>query len=114
MIGKKSLIEVAIEKLRSSGFKTIYIIARQKILTSAFNILKDGSMYGVKINYIEEITSKGSAETLRLLKGKVDSNFLVVYGDIYFDKINLEDIWNDHFKTECCGHHHYDHFIYAF
>lgn len=94
----KSVIERAIEKLRESGFKNIFIIARQKVLTRIFDIIRDGSVYGVKVQYIEEKKSNGSADSLKLLKGKVNSEFLVVYGDILFKKINLDELWNDHLK----------------
>jgi len=93
-----TLIETTIKKLRENNFKKIFIIARSKILTKIFEILKDGSLYGVKISYIEEKTSKGTASSLRLLKGKISSNFLVVYGDLYFNKINIEGLWKDHLK----------------
>ena len=33
-----------------------------------------------------------------MLKGKISTNFLVVYGDIIFDKINIEELWNDHIR----------------
>lgn len=94
----KTLIERAIEKLRDSGFKNIFIIARQNALTKIFDIARDGSIYGVKINYIEEKRSGGSADSLRLIKGRIDSDFLVVYGDILFSKINIDELWNDHLK----------------
>lgn len=97
-IHEKSVIQRAVEKLRESGFKNIYVIAKQNLLTNLFNILKDGSGYGVKINYIEEKKSNGTADSLRLIKGKVNSEFLVVYGDIIFNKINFDELWNDHLK----------------
>ena len=93
-----TVIELAIKKLRENNFKSIYIVARHNLLTKLFEILKDGSNYGVKISHIEEKSSNGSADSLRLLKGKINSNFLVVYGDIVFNKINIEELWNDHVK----------------
>ena len=93
-----SVIELALKKLRENNFKTIFVLARHILLTRLFEMLKDGTDYGVKINYIEEKLSNGSAESLRLLKGKISTNFLVVYGDIIFSKINLEELWNDHIK----------------
>jgi len=93
-----AVIELAVKKLRENNFRTAYVIARQKLLTKIFEILKDGTDYGVKINYIEEKASNGSADSLRLLKGKIKNNFLVVYGDIIFSKINIEGLWNDHIK----------------
>jgi NDP-sugar pyrophosphorylase family protein len=97
-INGKTIIQRAIEKLRDSGFKNIFFVARQTLLTSVFNILKDGTTYGVKLNYVEEKASGGTASSIRLLKGRIDSDFLVVYGDIIFNRINIEEIWNDHLK----------------
>lgn len=97
-VSGKTVIERAVESLRGFGFRNIFIIARQNVLTRIFNIIKDGSLYGVRLNYIEEKDSKGSADSLQLLKGKLTSEFLVVYGDLLFDRINLEEIWNNHLK----------------
>lgn len=97
-INKLTLIEATIRKLTENNFKNIFIIARNKILTKLFEILKEGSLYGVKIHYIEEKSSNGTASSLRLLKGKISSNFLVVYGDIYLNKVNIYELWKDHLK----------------
>ena len=97
-IGKSTVIELAIKKLRENGFKEIYVIARQKVLTKIFDKIKDGSDYSVHINYVEEKASSGSGDTLNLIKGRIKTNFLVVYGHILFDKINLEGLWEEHIK----------------
>ena len=97
-IGNSAVIELAIKKLRENNFKTIYVVARHNLLTRLFEMLKDGLDYGVKINYIEERHSNGTADSLRLLKGKINANFLVVYGDIIFNKINIDELWSDHIK----------------
>ena len=97
-IKKSTVIGLALKKLRENNFKTIFIVARHGLLTRLFEILKDGIDYSVKINYIEEKSSNGTADSLRVLKGKVSTNFLVVYGDIIFNKINIDELWNDHIK----------------
>ncbi len=97
-IGNSTVVERAIKKLRESGFKEIYIIARQKVLTRVFDIVRDGSGYSVKINYVEERESGGSGDTLSLVKGKIKKNFLAVYGHILFDKINIEELWSRHIR----------------
>lgn len=94
-----TLIERAIRKLRKNDFREIYIIARKKILDKIFSLLKSGAHYGVKIKYIEEPGSKGSAQSLKLIKKEISSPFLFLYGDIYFDSINLDDLWNFHMKN---------------
>ena len=97
-VKNNAVIELAVKKLRENNFKTIYIIARHNLLTKLFEMLKDGIDYGVKINYVEEKSSNGTADSLKLLKGRINNNFLVVYGDIVFNKINIEELWNDHIK----------------
>ena len=97
-IKTSTVIELAVKKLREDNFKNIFIVARHNLLTRIFEVLKDGSDYGVKISYIEEKTANGTADSLKLLKGKINLNFLVVYGDIIFNKINIEELWNDHVK----------------
>ncbi len=97
-IKNNTVIGLCIKKLRENNFKTIFVIARHNLLTKLFEMLKDGIDYGAKINYIEEKSSNGTADSLRLLKGKVNTNFLVVYGDIIFNKINIDELWNDHIK----------------
>ncbi|HLC50079.1 MAG TPA: sugar phosphate nucleotidyltransferase [Candidatus Nanoarchaeia archaeon] len=94
----KSVIELALKKFRENNFKTIFIVARHEILTKIFEMVKDGTDYGVKVTYIEEKSSRGTADSLRHIKGKISTSFLVVYGDVIFDKINIEELWNDHIK----------------
>jgi NDP-sugar pyrophosphorylase family protein len=98
IVNGKRVIELAVKKLREEGFKSIHVIATQKVLTAIFDVMKDGSGYGVKIDYVEEKISKGSAYSLRLLKGKLKKRFMVVYGDILFGKINISELWKDHLK----------------
>lgn len=97
-LGKTTLVEAAIKKLKDSGFRNIIVIARHNILTAVFDLVKDGTSYGVKIKYIEEKASNGSAESLRIAKGVIKNTFLVVYSDLIFNKVNLEELWQDHLK----------------
>ena len=98
MVKSSSVIELAVKKLRENNFKTIFIVARHNLLTKLFEMLKDGGDYGVKINYIEEKKAYGTADSLRLLKGRVNNNFLAIYGDIVINKISIDELWSDHIK----------------
>ncbi|MFH0979270.1 MAG: sugar phosphate nucleotidyltransferase [Candidatus Woesearchaeota archaeon] len=98
MLKGHSVIERAVKKMRDNGFKTVYVVARHDVLTNVFNLLKDGTEYGVRVNYVEEKKSLGTAASLRALRGRINSSFLVVYGDVVFDKINVDELWNDHLK----------------
>lgn len=99
-INGETVIEKAVKKLKKSGFTTIFFIGRGKILTQVFGIIKNGAKFGVSMNYIEEKDAKGTADSLKLLKGKLNSNFLVVYSDLVFEKINLEEFWNSHLRQK--------------
>jgi len=102
-IKNSSVIGLALKKLRENNFKTIFIVARHALLTKIFEMIKDGTGYGVRINYVEEKSSNGTADSLRLLKGKINTNFLAVYGDVIFSKINIEELWNDHIKQNAAA-----------
>lgn len=98
-VDDERVMEKAIKTLRKNNFKEIYLIARHNILTKAFSFFGNGNSYGIKLNYIEEKKSDGTFETLKLLKGKINSNFLVVYDDIIFDKVNINELWDTHSRS---------------
>jgi len=55
----------------------------------------DGSQYGVSIQYIVEDIPRGTAGALIDALPELDEQFLVVYGDTFFD-IDLSSFWNFH------------------
>ncbi len=95
-----TLIEFILTKLKENGFKKIFLVAREKVINAVFSIVQNGSKYGVFLEYIEEKESNGTADSLRLIKGKINTNFLVIYGDIYFHDLNLDELWNEHLKRK--------------
>jgi NDP-sugar pyrophosphorylase family protein len=100
MIKGKPLIVHQVEKLKKEGFKSIYIVSRSELLNRIFEIIKNGEGYGVNVNYIEEVSAKGTMDSLRLLQGKINSTFLVIFGDLYFEKIRLQELWESHIKHD--------------
>ena len=94
-----SVVELAIKNLRENGFRNIYILGEQPVLSSIFNLIGDGGRYGIKVEFVEDNkNSKGSAQSLKLLKGNIKSTFLVVFGDILFNKMDIKKLWAHHFK----------------
>lgn len=57
MLNRRTVIEKAVQKLKENNFKEIYIIARHKVLTSVFDVLKDGFGYGVIYNFFRSLRS---------------------------------------------------------
>ncbi|MFH1229434.1 MAG: sugar phosphate nucleotidyltransferase, partial [Candidatus Aenigmatarchaeota archaeon] len=97
-VGSETIIESSIRKLREEGFKTIYIVAGRNVLTEIVNIIGDGEEYGVKINLIDEKDPQGDANSLKMLRGKIKTTFLVVFSDVIFSKISLSRLWSSHLK----------------
>jgi NDP-sugar pyrophosphorylase family protein len=93
-----SVIELAVKNLRENGFKSIFVIGEQPVLASIFNLIGDGSRYGVEIKFVEDSNPPGTATSLRLLKGNIKNTFLVVFGDIIFNKMDIKKLWAHHFK----------------
>ena len=99
-INGNTLIEAMLTKLKENGFNKVYLIARQKIINQVFSIVQNGTKYGVSLDYVEEKDSEGTGDTLKLIRGKINTNFLAVYGDIIFNNLNLEELWNEHLKRK--------------
>jgi D,D-heptose 1,7-bisphosphate phosphatase len=59
------------------------------------NYFGDGSRYGAKIEYIFEDVPRGTAGALIDAMTELDEQFLVIYGDTFFD-IDLSSIWRFH------------------
>lgn len=80
-IGEKAILEVQIERLRNSGFDTVYLATNYKsdYIESFFG---DGSRYGVNLHISREEIPLGTAGPLTLLKDQLTEPFLVMNGDI--------------------------------
>lgn len=80
----KPILEHEIECLKAQGLTEITLIVGHlgHIITEHF---KDGSAFGVKIDYIVEDTPLGTAGALVYLKERITEDFLLLNGDIIFD-----------------------------
>ncbi len=80
-VGKKAVLEVQIERLKSFGFDEIYLATNYK---SEYiqNFFGNGSNYGVKLKISKENEPLGTAGPLKLLQDELKSPFLVMNGDI--------------------------------
>lgn len=84
-IEKKTLIEDTILKCREAGFKNIIIIGFASLISKIYEILGNGEKDGVNITYIEETKELGSAKTLELAKSYLNTDFLFLPCDHWFD-----------------------------
>ena len=83
-IGDKPVLQLEIESLKKQGFKDFIITVSHlgHIITDYF---KDGSEFGVNIEYYDEKVPLGNAGALFEIKDKLQEDFLMINGDVLFD-----------------------------
>ena len=96
-VGNKPILQTIIEKFAEYGYTNIIMCVNYKsdIIQDYF---KDGSDFGVKIEYILEEQRMGTAGALSLLKDKPNEPFFVMNGDL-LTNVNFEHLHNYHIAT---------------
>lgn len=97
-IGKKPVLEYIIEALFRNGFTNLMISVNYKseIIKDYF---KDGSDFGVEIEYLEETKRLGTAGSLGLISKQMTAPFLVMNGDI-LTSLNFGDLLRHHVNND--------------
>jgi len=95
-LGKKPILQIIIEKFAKYGYKdfTICVNYKSKVIQDYF---KNGSKYGVKIDYILEKKRMGTAGALSLLKKKPSNPFFIMNGDL-ITNVNFEKMLDFHLE----------------
>ncbi|GCD11351.1 nucleotidyltransferase family protein [Clostridium tagluense] len=96
-VGDKPILELIIEQFKEYGFRNFIISLNYKgeIIEDYF---KNGSEFGVKIEYIKETKKLGTAGSIALVKEKFTKPFIVINGDI-LTGIDFEKFLNHHIKN---------------
>ncbi|MBU3126092.1 nucleotidyltransferase family protein [Clostridium tagluense] len=96
-VGDKPILELIIEQFKEYGFTNFIISLNYKgeIIEDYF---KNGSEFGVKIEYIKETKKLGTAGSIALVKEKFTKPFIVINGDI-LTGIDFEKFLNHHIKN---------------
>ncbi|HEG2606850.1 nucleotidyltransferase family protein [Campylobacter sp. W0066.1] len=80
-VGDKPILEIIIEKFKKQGFFHFILCVNYKAQTIE-EYFKDGSDFGVSIEYIHEQKRMGTAGALSLIKDIGDEPFFVINGDV--------------------------------
>ncbi len=83
-IGDKPVLELEIESLKRQGFDD-FIITISHLGNVIRDYFKDGSDFGVHIEYFNEEIPLGNAGALFQIKDKLSDDFLLINGDVLFD-----------------------------
>ena len=100
-VGNKPILQTIVEKFAEYGYTNIIMCVNYKshIIQDYF---KDGSDFGVNIEYILENQRMGTAGALSLLKEKPNEPFFVMNGDL-LTNVNFEHLHNYHIATNSIG-----------
>jgi NDP-sugar pyrophosphorylase family protein len=83
-VGSKPVLELLLKWLRRNGTREVYITTGYLgHLIRSF--CGDGHQWDMRITYTEEQEPLGTVGALSLLRGKLDSTFLVINGDVLTD-----------------------------
>ena len=96
-IGSYSILEVIIRQLIQYNFNHITLAVNHQadIIKALF---KDGSRFGIKIDYSLEKNRLGTIGPLKLI-GDLPENFLLLNGDVLTD-LNFEKFYSQHIKNK--------------
>lgn len=97
-VGNKPILETIILNFKKYGFTNIILCVSYKseIIEEYF---KDGSNFGVNIEYIHENKRMGTAGALSLIREKLSESFFVMNGDL-LTNINFENMMEYHLSSE--------------
>jgi histidinol-phosphate phosphatase family protein len=93
-VNGKPVLEQQVEVLRRYGIVKVFILTGY-----LGNVIEDyfgrGKNFGLEIECLQEDTPLGTAGALKLLKNRIQQDFLVVYGDVIFD-LKISDLISFH------------------
>ncbi len=80
----KSVIEHAIENLKSGGITKIYIVVGYQ-KGALMDYVGDGSFYGTNVVYLYQLKRKGLGHAVLQSKKWIDTTFIVLLGDSFIE-----------------------------
>jgi dTDP-glucose pyrophosphorylase/predicted transcriptional regulator len=100
-VGNKPMLQTIVEKFAEYGYTNIVMCVNYKsdIIQDYF---KDGSKFGVHIEYVLEEQRMGTAGALSLLKEKPIEPFFVMNGDL-LTNVNFEHLHDFHIANNSMG-----------
>ena len=96
-VAGKPIIQYNIEALRECGIKDILIIVgyKEEIVKNYF---KDGSEFGVNIQYATQSKLEGTANAISYGKDFIEDSLIILNGDIILDEDIIQEIKDDYEK----------------
>ena len=81
LVDGKPMLQILLEQYIACGFKRFYLSVNY-LKEQIIDFFRDGSRFGVEINYLVEDSPLGTAGSLKLMPKAEDEPFVVVNGDV--------------------------------
>jgi bifunctional UDP-N-acetylglucosamine pyrophosphorylase/glucosamine-1-phosphate N-acetyltransferase len=98
-VGGKSILEHCLAAVKSAGIEEVIIVV-QYMADSIRQYFGDGKKYGLKIEYVEQKEILGTGNAVSVLEPYMNSEFLLVYGDLLFAPKAVKSVVEAHAKEE--------------
>ncbi|OGS52034.1 MAG: glucose-1-phosphate thymidylyltransferase [Euryarchaeota archaeon RBG_13_61_15] len=98
-VAGKPFLEHNIDALKDAGIRDIVLLIGWKAhrIREHFG---DGKAFGVRIDYVEQKERLGTAHAIGMVKDRMDSAFLCLYGDVVLTKESVKGLVNHHKKVK--------------
>jgi len=98
-VAGKPFLEHNIDALKDAGIKDIVLLIGWKAhrIREHFG---DGKAFGVRIDYVEQKERLGTAHAIGMVKDRMDSAFLCLYGDVVLTKESVKGLVQHHKKVK--------------
>jgi bifunctional UDP-N-acetylglucosamine pyrophosphorylase/glucosamine-1-phosphate N-acetyltransferase len=98
-VAGRPFLEHNIESLKEAGIHDLILLVgwRAQRIREHFG---DGKAFGVRIEYVEQKERLGTAHAIGMIKDRVDSPFLCLYGDVVLTKESVKGLVEHHAKVK--------------
>ena len=97
-VAGKPLLEYQVELCRRYHIEEVILLVNH-LSESIYNYFKDGRKFGISISYYEEQQPLGTVGGVKELEDRLDSDFLVLYGDVMME-MDLRRLIDFHHTNE--------------
>jgi dTDP-glucose pyrophosphorylase/predicted transcriptional regulator len=97
-VGKQPILQTILENFIEHGFKRFFIAVNYKN-EMVKDYFRDGSQWGVQIQYLHEKRRLGTAGALSLLPDKPKQSLFVMNGDL-LTKVNFKQLLDFHYQNK--------------
>ncbi len=98
-IGGRPLLEHHLSSLRDAGIREILLVVNYKA-DQIKRHFRDGSEFGIKIEYVHQKEIRGTADAFALAEDHVDGDFLATYGDLLISSEVVKSALDLHLKKK--------------